>query len=95
MQDFVDLVRILQGRAGDYSFDMDQTDADSDCAHLKVDWVQQLAQHLLDDGFTSYDIANCEILTHLYAYHLLPVRPQCVWGNRTSQVFAKFMPGEG
>jgi hypothetical protein len=92
MKKFDDLIQILARRTSTLSFDMDITDQDGDCSDLEVDWIQELAAHMLDQSFTTYDVANLEILTHLYAYHLLPVRPQCVWGNRASRIFAKFTP---
>eukprot|EP00611_Tribonema_gayanum_P009151 TRINITY_DN188_c0_g1_i4.p1 TRINITY_DN188_c0_g1~~TRINITY_DN188_c0_g1_i4.p1 ORF type:complete len:593 (+),score=140.22 TRINITY_DN188_c0_g1_i4:494-2272(+) len=93
MADFDGLVKSLTHRRAADGFDMAQRDGD--CAHLQVDWVTKLAHHMLEvEQFTTYDVANLEILVHLYAYYLLPVRPESLMGNLASQVWAKMMVGQ-
>ncbi|KAG5186204.1 hypothetical protein JKP88DRAFT_272496 [Tribonema minus] len=71
MADFDGLIQLLAHRRPADGFNMAQTEGD--CAHLEVDWVTALAHHMLEaEQFTTYDVANLEILVHLYAYYLLP-----------------------
>ncbi|KAG5185556.1 hypothetical protein JKP88DRAFT_289123 [Tribonema minus] len=61
MADFDALVKSLTHRRAADGFDMAQRDGD--CAHLQVDWVTKLAHHMLEvEQFTTYDVANLEIL---------------------------------
>ncbi|KAG5186270.1 hypothetical protein JKP88DRAFT_240878 [Tribonema minus] len=92
MADLDGLVNILARRRRVDGFNMAQTDGD--CAHLEVDWVTTLAHHMLEEEqFTTYDVANLEILVHLHAYYLLPVRPESLMGNLVSQVWARRTTG--
>ncbi|KAG5184466.1 hypothetical protein JKP88DRAFT_314730 [Tribonema minus] len=71
MADFDGLIELLAHHRPADGFNMAQTEGD--CAHLEVDWVATLAHHMLEaEQFTTYDVANLEILVHLYAYYLLP-----------------------
>ncbi|KAG5187023.1 hypothetical protein JKP88DRAFT_353846, partial [Tribonema minus] len=71
MPDFDGLIELLAHRRPADGFNMAQPEGD--CVHLEVDWVTTLAHHMLEaEQFTTYDVANLEILVHLYAYYLLP-----------------------
>ncbi|KAG5181439.1 hypothetical protein JKP88DRAFT_321358, partial [Tribonema minus] len=88
MPDFDGLIELLAHRRPADGFNMAQPEGD--CVHLEVDWVTTLAHHMLEaEQFTTYDVANLEILVHLYAYYLLPVRPEALVSNLASQVWAK------
>eukprot|EP00611_Tribonema_gayanum_P009150 TRINITY_DN188_c0_g1_i3.p1 TRINITY_DN188_c0_g1~~TRINITY_DN188_c0_g1_i3.p1 ORF type:complete len:543 (+),score=112.98 TRINITY_DN188_c0_g1_i3:2071-3699(+) len=92
MADFDGLIKLLAHRRPANGFNMAQTEGD--CAHLEVDWVTTLSHHMLEaEQFTTYDVANLEVLVHLYAYYLLPVRPEALMSNLASQVWAKMTAG--
>ncbi|KAG5190521.1 hypothetical protein JKP88DRAFT_352674 [Tribonema minus] len=92
MANFDGLIELLAHRRPADGFNMAQTEGD--CAHLEVDWVTTLAHHMLGaEQFTTYDVANLEVLVHLYAYYLLPVRPEALMSNLASQVWAKMTTG--
>eukprot|EP00611_Tribonema_gayanum_P017727 TRINITY_DN3055_c0_g2_i5.p1 TRINITY_DN3055_c0_g2~~TRINITY_DN3055_c0_g2_i5.p1 ORF type:complete len:512 (-),score=162.05 TRINITY_DN3055_c0_g2_i5:433-1968(-) len=65
------------------------------CAHLQVPWAHELAAKLLDGGFTIADVCRLELLAHLYVTVHSPVRPQALFDNKASMVFAVIMAGTG
>jgi len=61
------------------------------CAHLQVEWTRELAAKLLDVGFTIADVCRLELLAHLYVIVNSPVRPQALFDNKASLVYATIM----
>ena len=60
--------------------------------HLRVRWVHFLAEALLKtSGFTISDVARLELLAHLFVLVNSPVRPQALFNNKASLVFAVIM----
>lgn len=60
--------------------------------HLRVRWVHFLAEALLKtSGFTISDVTRLELLAHLFVLVNSPVRPQALFNNKASLVFAVIM----
>ncbi|KAG5177214.1 hypothetical protein JKP88DRAFT_282050 [Tribonema minus] len=57
--------------------------------HLRVRWVHFLAEALLKtSGFTINDVARLELLAHIFVLVNSPVRPQALFNNKASLVYA-------
>jgi hypothetical protein len=57
--------------------------------HLHVQWVGWMARALLDTGgFTIADVSRLELLAHILVIFHSPVRPQSLFDNKASLVYA-------
>jgi hypothetical protein len=69
-----------------------KTNTNREMEHLRVQWVGWLARDLLAAGFTIGDVSRLELLAHIFVLFHSPVRPQSLFDNKASLVYAVKMP---